>query len=64
VFLHYIYSSPINRVILDDLSDLESSDNVDTEEIAIHASAIRNALFDNRKEFGRPYTAGSSYDDG
>jgi hypothetical protein len=44
---------PLNRVILeilDNLSELEGSDNTEMEEIAIHASAIRNAFFDNRKE--------------
>ena len=44
---------PLNRVILEileNLSELESSDNTEMEEIAIHASAIRNAFFDNRKE--------------
>ena len=44
---------PLNRVILeilDNLSELEGSDNTEMEEIAIHASGIRNAFFDNRKE--------------
>lgn len=44
---------PLNRVILeilDHLSELEGQGNTDMEEIAIHASAIRNAFFDNRKQ--------------
>ena len=44
---------PLNRAILEilaNLSELEGSDNTEMEEIAIHASAIRNAFFDNRKE--------------
>ncbi|NIM04509.1 MAG: hypothetical protein GTN65_02570 [Armatimonadetes bacterium] len=44
---------PLNRVlleILENLSRLEASDNSEIEEIAIHASAIRNTFFDNRKE--------------
>ncbi len=44
---------PLNRVILeilDHLSELEGEGNTDTEEVAIHASAIRNAFFDNRKQ--------------
>ena len=44
---------PLNRVILeilDHLSKLESEGNTDIEEIAIHASRIRNAFFDNRKQ--------------
>jgi hypothetical protein len=43
---------PLNRVlleILENLSRLEDSDNSEMEEIAIHASAVRNAFFDNRK---------------
>jgi hypothetical protein len=46
---------PLNRVILeilDNLSELEGQGNSDTEEIAIHASSIRNAFFDNRKQMG------------
>lgn len=44
---------PLNRVILeilDNLSDLEGEGNTDMEEVAIHAAAIRNAFFDNRKQ--------------
>ncbi len=44
---------PLNRVILeilDHLSALEGQNNTDLEEVAIHASAIRNAFFDNRKQ--------------
>ncbi len=44
---------PLNRVILeilDHLSELEGQGNTDMEEIAIHASAIRNAFFDNKKQ--------------
>jgi hypothetical protein len=44
---------PLNRIILeivDKISDLEDSGNSDMEEIAIHASNIRNAFFDNRKK--------------
>lgn len=44
---------PLNRIILeimDKISDLEDSGNADMEEIAIHASNIRNAFFDNRKK--------------
>ncbi len=43
---------PLNRVlleILENLSRLEDVDNSEIEEIAIHASAVRNAFFDNRK---------------
>jgi len=43
---------PLNRVlleILENLSRLEDGDNSEMEEIAIHASAVRNAFFDNRK---------------
>src|SRR5262249_30717803 len=43
---------PLNRAILEVLekiSDLEDAGNTEMEEIAIHASAIRNAFFDNRK---------------
>jgi hypothetical protein len=46
---------PLNRVILeilDNLSELEGEGNTDTEEVAIHAAAIRNAFFDNRKQMG------------
>ena len=44
---------PLNRIILeilDKISDLEDSGNADMEDIAIHASNIRNAFFDNRKK--------------
>ncbi|MCW4019783.1 MAG: hypothetical protein NWF14_00920 [Candidatus Bathyarchaeota archaeon] len=44
---------PLNRVILEileNLSALQDGDNTEMEEIAIHASAIRNAFFDNRKK--------------
>lgn len=44
---------PLNRVILeilDNLSELEGEGNTDMEEVAIHAAAIRNAFFDNRKQ--------------
>src|SRR5690349_15682908 len=43
---------PLNRAILEVLekiSDLEDEGDTEMEEIAIHASAIRNAFFDNRK---------------
>jgi hypothetical protein len=44
---------PLNRVILDileNLSDLEGKEDSEMEEIAIHASGVRNAFFDDRKE--------------
>ncbi len=44
---------PLNRVILeilDNLSVLEGQGNTDQEEVAIHATAIRNAFFDKRKQ--------------
>jgi len=44
---------PLNRVILeilDSLSELEGENDTDMEEVAIHAAAIRNAFFDNRKQ--------------
>jgi hypothetical protein len=44
---------PLNRIILeilDKISNLEDAGNADMEEIAIHASNIRNAFFDNRKK--------------
>ena len=44
---------PLNRVILeilDNLSRLEGEGNTEVEEVAIHASAIQNAFFDNRKQ--------------
>ncbi len=43
---------PLNRIILeilDKISELEDSGKPDMEEKAIHASDIRNAFFDNRK---------------
>ena len=44
---------PLNRVILDileKLSELEDSEDSEMEEIAIHASAIRNAFFDDQRD--------------
>jgi hypothetical protein len=44
---------PLNRVILEileRLSKLQGQGSTDSEEIAIQASAIRNAFFDNRKQ--------------
>lgn len=44
---------PQNRVILEVLekiSDLEDSTNAEMEEVAIHAAAVRNAFFDDRKQ--------------
>lgn len=44
---------PLNRAILDvleKLSDLEAADDAEMEEVAIHASAIRNAFFDDKKK--------------
>jgi hypothetical protein len=44
---------PLNRVlleILENLSELEGGNNAEMEEIAIHATAVSNAFFDNRKE--------------
>ena len=44
---------PLNRVILEimgSLSRLEGKQNSDEQEVAIHASAIQNAFFDNRKK--------------
>ena len=44
---------PLNRVILeilDNLAKLEGRGDSEFEEIAIQASAIRNAFFDNRKQ--------------
>jgi hypothetical protein len=44
---------PLNRVILEileHLAELEESGKSDMEEVAIHASSIRNAFFDNRKQ--------------
>jgi hypothetical protein len=44
---------PLNRAILEvleKLSELEDAGNRDMEEVAIHAAAIRNAFFDDRKK--------------
>ena len=44
---------PLNRAILEVLekiSDLEDAGNPEMEEVAIHASAVRNAFFDDRKK--------------
>jgi hypothetical protein len=44
---------PLNRVILEimyNISKLEGEGNTDMEEVSIHASSIRNAFFDNRKQ--------------
>src|SRR5262245_30064943 len=44
---------PLNRAILEVLekiADLESADDPHMEEVAMHASAIRNAFFDDRKK--------------
>jgi len=43
---------PLNRAILEVLekiSELEDSSDREMEEVAIHASAVRNAFFDDRK---------------
>ncbi len=43
---------PLNRAILevlDKIAALEDDDNSEMEEVAIHASSIRNAFFDDRK---------------
>jgi hypothetical protein len=43
---------PLNRAILevlDKIAHLEDSGNAQMEEVAIHAAAIRNAFFDDRK---------------
>jgi hypothetical protein len=43
---------PLNRAILEVLekiSDLEDAGNTEMDEVAIHAAAIRNAFFDDRK---------------
>ena len=43
----------LNRVILnilEKLSELEDEENAEIEEIAIHASSVRNAFFDDQKE--------------
>ena len=43
---------PLNRAILevlDKIADLEAAEGSEMEEVAIHASAIRNAFFDDRK---------------
>ena len=45
--------NPLNRVILnilEKLSELESDEKIDMDEIAIHASSIRNAFFDDEKK--------------
>lgn len=44
---------PLNRVILEilnNLTKLEGEADTNMEEIAIHAAAIRNAFFDNRRQ--------------
>ena len=44
---------PLNRAILEVLekiSDLEEAGDVELEDVAIHATAIRNAFFDDRKK--------------
>ena len=44
---------PLNRAILEVLekiADLEDAGDVELEEVAMHASAIRNAFFDDRKK--------------
>jgi hypothetical protein len=44
---------PLNRVILEilyNISKLEGDGDTDMEEVAIQASSIRNAFFDNRKQ--------------
>jgi hypothetical protein len=44
---------PLNRAILEvleKLSELEAADNPEMEEVAIHAAAIRNAFFDDKKK--------------
>jgi hypothetical protein len=44
---------PLNRAILEvleKLAELEGADSPDMEEVAIHASAIRNAFFDDNKK--------------
>jgi len=44
---------PLNRAILEVLekiSDLEDATDVDIQEVAIHANAIRNAFFDDHKQ--------------
>ncbi len=43
---------PLNRAILEvleKLSELEGAENQEMEEVAIHAAAIRNAFFDDKK---------------
>jgi len=44
---------PLNRAILEvleKLSELEAKDDTEMEEVAIHASGIRNAFFDDKKK--------------
>jgi hypothetical protein len=44
---------PLNRAILEvleKLSELEAAENAEMEEVAIHAAAIRNAFFDDKKK--------------
>jgi hypothetical protein len=44
---------PLNRAILEvleKLSELEATDDTEMEEVAIHASAVRNAFFDDKKK--------------
>jgi len=44
--------NPLNRAILavlEKISELEEAGNPEMEEVAIHAAAIRNAFFDDRK---------------
>lgn len=45
--------APLNRAILEVLekiSELEQNDDPEMEEVALHASAVRNAFFDDRKK--------------
>jgi hypothetical protein len=44
---------PLNRAILevlDKIAELEDAGNLEMEDVAIHAGAIRNAFFDDRKK--------------
>ena len=53
---------PLNMAILEilaKLSELESIEKPDIEEVAIHASSIRNAFFDNRRQID--YHCGNAY---
>ncbi|MDI6739803.1 MAG: hypothetical protein QME74_05505 [Candidatus Edwardsbacteria bacterium] len=46
-------NDPLNRIILeilDKITKLEGTGNSEMEEVAIHASAIRNAFFDSKKK--------------